>query len=129
MANYISSQIVNKIGKYLKKGLDGAFKFKVSSNMCDVYVTVLYQLPWQQQIPGKGKEYNDVHEMTLDLNITTYQNKIRVNVIEVSPNAKTIGYDLFDPEALSDLEEAKKRIIKRVRARISKEYKDYLFLF
>lgn len=124
-----AGQQVNRVGKYLYKNLDGAFKIKNSSNTCDIYSTVLYQIPYLQRIPGKGTEYNDVHEMTINLNITTYQNKVRINIIEMDPNERTIGYDLYDPETLKDLEFATKLIYSKVCKRISKAYEDYDFLF
>lgn len=124
-----ANQQVNRVGKYLYKNLDGAFKIKNSSNTCDVYTTVLYQLPYLQRIPGKGKEYNDVHEMTLNLNITTYQNKVRINIIEMDPNERTIGYDLYKPEVLDDLREAERLIYQKVCKRLSKTYQEYDFLF
>ena len=124
-----ANQQVNRVGKYLYKNLDGAFKIKNSSNTCDVYTTVLYQIPYLQQIPGRGKEYNDVHEMTLNLNITTYQNKVRINIIEMDPNERTIGYDLYKPEVLEDLDFACKLIFKKVCKRISKAYQEYDLLF
>lgn len=114
-----ANQQVNRVGKYIYKNLDGAFKFKTSSNMCDVYITLLYEVP----------SSNDVKEMTLDLNITTYQNKLRVNIIELTPQERTIGYDLYKPEDLMNLEEAKKTILQKVIKRISKAYEDYNFLF
>lgn len=124
-----ANQQVNRVGKYLYKNLDGAFKIKNSSNTCDVYTTVLYQIPYLQRIPGKGKEYNDVHEMTLNLNITTYQNKVRINIIEMDPNERTIGYDLYKPEVLDDLREAERLIYQKVCKRLSKTYQEYDFLF
>lgn len=124
-----ASQIVNKLGKYLYNNLDGAFKLKTSSNMVDVYFTVLYQLPLYRRNPYKGEEYNDVHEMTVDLNITTYQNKIRVNLITVTPEAKTIGYDLYPPVKMEDLPVAKSLIYNKVVKRLSKEFEEYEFLF
>lgn len=124
-----ASQQVNRVGKYLYKHLDGAFKIKNSSNTCDIYSTVLYQIPYLKRIPGKGKEYNDVHEMTINLNITTYQNKVRINIIEMDPNERTIGYDLYKPEVLEDLDFACKLIYQKVCKRISKAYEDYDFLF
>lgn len=124
-----ANQQVNRVGKYLYKNLDGAFKIKNLSNTCDVYTTVLYQIPYLQRIPGKGKEYNDVHEMTLNLNITTYQNKVRINIIEMDPNERTIGYDLYKPEVLEDLDFACQLIFQKVCKKISKAYEDYDFLF
>lgn len=124
-----ASQQVNRIGKYLFKHIDGAFKYSKSSNQYDIYFTLLYQIPYWERIPGKGSEYNDVHEMTIDINLTTYQNKLRVNVIETSPEERTIGYDLYRPEALADLPEAMKLIWFGVIKRVSKAYKDYDFIF
>lgn len=124
-----ANQQVNRVGKYLYNNLDGAFKYKTSSNTCDVYFTLLYQLPLDMQEPDKGKEYNDVHEITVDINITTYQNKVRVNVIEMTPMQRTLGYDLYEPYILMDLENAKKRIFNKIIKRVSKAYSDYDFLF
>ena len=124
-----ANQQVNRVGKYLYNNLDGAFKYKTSSNTCDVYFTLLYQLPLDMQEPDKGKEYNDVHEITVDINITTYQNKVRVNVIEMTPMQRTLGYDLYEPYILENLENAKKRILNKIIKRVSKAYSDYDFLF
>lgn len=124
-----AGQQVNRIGKYLNKHLDGAYKIKMSPNMCDVYVTLFYQIPYLQRIPGKGREYNSVHEMTLDINITTYQNKVRVNVIEMTPEERTLGYDCYSLERLQNLEEAKELIFNRIVKKVSKAYQDYDFVF
>ena len=127
--NSYAGQIVNRIGRYLYDNLDGAFDIKKSPNMVDVYVTVLYQLPIDKQIIGRGYKYNDVHEKTIDINITTYQNKVRVDIIELDEMERTLGYDLYEPEKLENLADAKKLIFQRAVKRLSKAYKDYLFLF
>lgn len=124
-----ANQQVNRVGKYLYNNLDGAFKYKTSSNTCDVYFTLLYQLPLESRDESKGEEYNDVHEITVDINITTYQNKVRVNVIEMTPMQRTLGYDLYEPYILENLENAKKRIFNKIIKRVSKAYSDYDFLF
>ena len=123
------NQVVNMIGKYLFRHLIGAFKQVRTANSYDVYVTLLYQLPWSMRKPGLGKEYNDVHEMTLDLSITTYQNKIRVNIIECDNNNRVLGYDVFPLELFNNLENAKSRIFNRVCERITNAYSEYDFLF
>lgn len=125
----IGGQWVNKVGQYMYKNLDGAFKFSKSGNVFDVYITLLYQIPYLQQIPGKGKEYNDVHEMVLDLNITTYQNKLRINVIEADENERTLGHFTLSEEQLQSLEEVKKTVYNKVVQIVSKAYEDYDFLF
>ena len=120
---------VNKVGKYLYKNIDGAFKYETSSNTCDVYFTLLYQVPYWQRIPGKGTEYNDVHEMTIDINLTTYQNKIRVNILEMTPDERTLGSFVLKPEQLYDLENTKQIIFDKVTSRVKVMYSEYDFLF
>ena len=124
-----ANQQVNRLGKFLYKHIDGAFNYKKSSNMYDVYMTILYQLPVEIQDMSKGKEFNDLHEMTLDINITTYLNKVRINIIEMTPEEKTIGYDLYEPEKLEDLVRASEIILKKIHKRISREFREYEFLF
>ena len=124
-----TNQKVKQIGKYIYNHIDGAFKYKSSSNMYDIYLTLLYQIPYWNRIPGKGSEYNDLHEMTIDINLTTYQNKIRVNTIEMTPNQRTLGYDIISPEKLQDTEEAMHLIYNKVKKRISRAYSEYDFLF
>lgn len=165
------SQSVNKLGKYLYKNLDGAFKLDISPNTADVYVTVLYQVIIQpkmtpeqamevinhykqykrvQKSPrdteafelaleslklaaaieaGRPEVYPETQEMTLDLNITTYANKIRINIIEMEPDEKTISFDTYEAFRFADPEVAKVVIERLVRRRISKEFEEYEFLF
>jgi hypothetical protein len=124
-----ANQQVNRVGKFLYKHIDGAFNYKKSSNMYDVYMTILYQLPVESQDKSKGEEFNDLHEMTLDINVTTYLNKVRINIIEMTPEEKTIGYDLYEPEKLEDLVKASEIILKKIHKRISREFREYEFLF
>lgn len=119
-----ASQQVNRVGKYLYKHLDGAYEYHKSGNMYDVYCTLLYQLKEEH-----GGTKNDVQEMTIDINITTYQNKLRINTIEMTPQERTLGFDLMKPEELVDLHQAMEIIIWKVGNRIRKAYKDYLILF
>lgn len=119
-----ASQQVNRVGKYIYKHLDGAYKFQKSGNMCDIYCTLLYQLK-----PEFGGKKNDVQDMTIDINITTYQNKLRINTIELTPQERTLGFDLMRPDELEDLNQAMNIILNKVGNRIRKAYKDYFILF
>lgn len=119
-----ASQQVNRVGKYMYKHLDGAFKAVKTSNTYDVYTTLLYQLS-----PEYGGLVNDVQEMTLNISITTYQNKIRVNTIEMTPKERTLGFDLFKPEMMSDLQSASNTIMQKVINRIKRAYKEYDILY
>lgn len=97
--------------------------------MYDVYITVRYQVPYVEGISDKLRNSNDVNEMTVNLNITTYQNKIRVNLIEMSPKERTLGYDLYAPEKLENLEDAMHLIFNKVVKRLNKAYENYDFSF
>lgn len=126
-----AGQQVNRVGKYLYKHLDGAYKMTKSPNMCDVYITVLYQIPHRLIIKYGLEEskYEKVNEMTVDLNITTYQNKLRINVIEMTKNERTLGHNVYDPSKLENLEEASKKIYDNVCKKLAKAFEDYEFLF
>lgn len=124
----LGGQWVNKVGKYLYNNLDEAFKFKKTVNMYDVYITLLYQVK-EEDRRKDDDEYNDVHEMTLDLNVTTYQNKLRINVIEDDKNERTIGHFVVSEEKLQDLESAKDLIYNKVIKQVSKAYEDFDFIF
>lgn len=125
-----TNQLVNQVGQYLYKHIDSAYKAVRSSNTYDVYMFVYYQLPRLQQIPGKEKEgYNDVHQMNINISLTTYQNKIRVNIHELTPNQWTFGYILVPPENLKTVEDSRQLIYEKVIQKIKNHYKDYLFLF
>ena len=113
-----ANQQVNRLGKYLYNYLDSAFKYTTSSNTCDVYFLLLYQITGQL----------DVQEMNIDISVTTYQNKIRVNVIEISPEERTIGYSCYDPEFVKNLKEASVKIYQDILKKVSKAYKDIDFL-
>lgn len=125
-----TNQLVNKVGQYLYKNIDGSIKAVRSSNTYDIYTLVYYQLDRLDQVPGRENEgYNDMHEMMLNISLTTFQNKIRVNIHEVSPDEYTFGYFTVPPEKLEDLQDAKKLIYAKVCKLISKHYEDYNFLF
>ena len=121
-----AGQQVNKIGKYLYKHLDGAFKIQFSPNTCDIYFIILYQIPLEDR-----RDSNDdaMKELTINLNITTYQNKIRVNVIEMNEYERTLGHDTYSPELLEDLEYAREIILNKVIKKVSRAYKEFDFIF
>lgn len=128
-----SGQAVKMIAKHMKKNLGGAYKLTVGANTCDVYFLIYYEVPKLHKLignsPGK-EEYNKVHEMHIDLNITTYQNKVRVNLIEITPEERTIGYDLYKPEIIqADIVKARELIWNRVQKRLEKAYEEYDFVF
>ena len=125
MNNISASQQVKRIGKYLYKNLDTAYSFKSSSNMYDVYFTLYYQ----KIHPKLGIAINDIQEMNININITTYQNKVRIDIFEITPWERTLGYKLYAPEKLDNLPQAMKSIWDYVVRTVSKAYSEYEFIF
>lgn len=121
-----SGQKVNKIGSYLYKNIDGAFKFEKSPNMYDIYMVVYYQLPVESR---RKPEDDELHEMIIDINVTTYQNKIRVNTIEQDENERTLGFKVYSDDKVENLEELRRVVLKTVKMQLEKAYKDYDFIF
>lgn len=121
-----ASKQVKRIGQYLYKHIDGAYDFKSSSNNYDVYFLLLYEL--KKELREPGKDY-PVQEMKIDINVTTYQNKVRINIIEITPKERTIGFDLYTPEKVQDLQRAYPVIMEKIYKRIYKAYGDYYFLY
>lgn len=124
-----ANQLVNLIRKYLYKGIDGAYKYVQGANMCDVFMVVYFQAPIIPDDPSKPITYGDVNEMTLDINITTYQNKIRVNVIELTPQERTIGHKVYAPEEMQDMKVARYTVLQQIIKQLYKAYNRYEFIF
>ena len=114
------NQLVNKIGKYLYRHIDGSYKIQFSVNTCDTYMFMYYQ--------ASGEEMN---QMNFDISITTYQNKIRINITEITTLEKTIGQLIYKPEVYEKMNEATflAKILDDVIAKIEKEYQEYEFVF
>lgn len=121
-----ASKQVKRIGQYLYKHIDGAYDFKSYSNNYDVYFLLLYEL--KKELREPGKDY-PVQEMKININVTTYQNKVRINIIELTPKERTIGFDLYTPEKVQDLQKAYPVIMEKIYKRIYKAYEDYYFLY
>ena len=125
-----ASELVNRVGKHLYENIDGAYQFKKSANTYDVYMIVLYELPvyvGKKQI--RTYTENGMSEVNVNINITTYQNKIRVNTILLTPDEVTLGFDLFSPKKFQDLHEGCMEIERKVRNRIDKYFENYETLY
>lgn len=128
-----AGQKVNKIGKYIKKHIDGAYKIAFSPMTCDVYITIYYQIPGDviALVEKYGQHLQDISmkSMDIDISITSYQNKIRINVIRMDDNEKTLGHFVMKPEETQNLDKVLKDIKDKVAHYIEKEYADYDFVF
>lgn len=113
-------QKINKLGKYLKKKIDGAYKIAFSPGMCDVYLTVYYQLP------GDADSFKTLN---FDLNITHYADKIRINVTAMDDMEKTIGQLIYKPDKIEHMDTAVQVIYRDVCKKIAEEYSGFDFIF
>jgi hypothetical protein len=125
-----ASELVNRVGKHLYNNIDGAYKFSKEANHYYVYLTVLYELP---VYVGKNKirKYSEdgMQDVNVMLDITTYQNKIRVNTILKNPDEVTLGFDLFRPNQFENLHDGCEKIEQKIRKRIDKYFEDYETLY
>lgn len=125
------SKIVNSVGKYLYGKLDGSYSFKKYSNSCEVKSTILYQIP--KEVSDKynlsKEEREQVNVMDVTVSITTYSNKVRVEVIEVSPEEKTIDFKTFKSNWFENVQTGLKYVYSFVTSSIEKEFEGYEVLF
>lgn len=123
------SQVINRVGKYLYKNLDGAYKISKSSNTVDVWTTILYSIPYELRSKYDNNQISDdVQSMDVDINLTTYSNKIRVNVIVEDPYERTISFSTIDSKYLEPGSDILEQILSRVKRILEKEFSDYDFL-
>ena len=122
---------VKRLGKYLKEHLAGVYKVKEPPNEYIVYTTIMYMIKPEvrkamKQYPTELKGIEDeVYDMNIYLNITTYGQYIRVNVIMLDEYEKTLGYLRLEPKELISLPYCKDKIVKYVKKVIEKHYENY----
>ena len=123
-------QKLNLVGNYLFKNIDSSYNRKKSSNMYDIYFTLLYQIP--QDIIDKYKlddKYSEVQEMDMNINITTYKQKLRINLLEMDPDELTLGCKVIDLKDNNDLDGLRNTILDYLDKKLQKEYEDYEFIY
>ena len=122
---------VKRLGKYLKDHLEGVYKVKEPPNEYIVYTTIMYMIKPEvrkamKQYPTELKGIEDeVYEMNIYLNITTYSQYIRVNVIKLDEYEQTLGYMRLEPKELISLPYCKDKIVRYVKKVIEKHYENY----
>ena len=115
-----SGTMVNKFGKYLKNHFVGAFKITFSSMSCQVYIRMYYQVPHKPE---------SLKEMHFIIDITSYQDKLRVNLSEDTIMEKTIGQVILKEDDLSDMQIAQKKVFDKLIKCIKSEYEEFDFVF
>ena len=119
------NQQINQIGKYIYHNIDGAVSYKTKPNK-----SIVTFLMYFQNDPDKVEQSDiDLQEIKIEIDITTYNNKIRVDMIELDPNERTLGYYLYSPESASDIRYIKDDILNKLNRRIRKFYGQFLYLY
>ena len=129
MNTYQPTQIVNILSKYIYNHLDGRYKFKIGMNKCDIYSKVYYQVPEISVDPSQDIDYSDINEMDLNINVTTYQDAIRININEISPLETTIGYLKYSIKNFDNISKLKEKCMEDIQKKIMKRYDKYEFVF
>lgn len=119
------NQQINRIGKYIYHNIDGAVGYKTKPNKSIVTFLMYFQYD-----PDKVEQYDiDLQEIKIEIDITTYNNKIRVDMIELDPNERTLGYYLYSLESANDITYIKDDILNKLNKRIRKFYGRFLYLY
>lgn len=123
---------VKKLGEFLQKNIDSADKTprKQPPNEYIIYMTIYYMI--ESETRKRMAKYADklknieqkMYEMPIYLNITTYGQYIRVNVIQLDKYEITLGYLRIEPEELLSLPNCKQKILNYVKKRIEKKYEE-----
>ena len=125
------NKIVNSIGKYLYKNLEGSYSLKKHSNSCEVKFTVLYQIP--KNVSDKYSlakaERDKVNVMDVCADVATYGNVLRVEILQITPESKTVAFKSFKAPAPLNVQKFLKRVLQFVTSSIEKEYEGYEVLF
>lgn len=122
---------VKRLGKFLKDNLTGVYKVQERPNEYIIYTTILYQVDPELRKAMKryDKEFHgieeDIYEMNIYFNVTTYSKYIRVNIIQLDEYEVTLGYLRFEPKDLISLPYCKQKLLAYTKKVIEKKYDGY----
>ncbi len=127
---------VRRLGDYLAKNKDknlrltGVYMVKEPPNQYLIYTTIMYQIDpevrkmlkrYQKEFQGKEE---DIYEMNILINITTYEQYIRIYFVTLDEYETNLGYMRLSPEELMSLPYCKDKIQKFIKTKIEKKYAD-----
>ena len=118
------SQYMIQLGKYIYNNIEYCYQYKSSVNTFDCYLRIHYTIDENLLEEGESPEgYID-----LNLNLVTYQNKIRVNLYELNDQyQKVIGTKIIEVKDKFSVETECNKLLKFVFNKIEKEYKDLYY--
>ena len=119
------NQQINRIGKYLYHNTDGAVSYRTEPNK-----SIVTFLMYFQDDPNTVAQSDfNLNEIKIEIDVTTYNNKVRVDMIELDPNQRTLGYYLYSPESTQDMKYIRNDILNKLNKRIRKFYGQFLYLY
>jgi hypothetical protein len=80
-------------------------------------------------INDDGTLDENLQQMNINLNITTYQDKIRINVLELTPDEFTLGMKTFTYKKDMNLDKLLSDTLAYVDKRLNKCYSDREFVY
>lgn len=122
-------QIVKILAKYLYEHIDSAYKIVTKANLSEVYMVVYYQIPQLSRKPTERRSYSELYEMTLQISITTYKDKIRINLTVMDPDKVTLSFRTYSTDMFYDLPLAKSLILKHIQEKLIRTFDEYEFVF
>lgn len=119
----VTQQDVNRIAKYIYRNTDGATKMKFGVNQVDVYMFLYYH---------DSDPNTPVQQMDLDINLTSYDDKIRFNVTEMTHMEKTLLHGTVaakDLDNQQNLEKIRQTIYDKMIKAVEKEFAEYEIVY
>lgn len=146
---------VKILGDYLRKNLSGVYDVKQPPNEYIIYDTILYSIgedvrkeiedhiqklkdlyaPYEipkdvrEEIDRSEKKLQEIKDNIYDVdvyfNITTYGQYIRVNIILLDEYEVTLGYRRFEPSELISLPACKDKLMNYTYKQIENYFKKY----
>lgn len=125
---------VKRLGEYLRKRKDKiteVYKVEQPPNQYAIYMTIMYQIPLElrQKMRKYANELHgieeDVYTANVYINITTYKQYIRMNVILLNDGEETLGFLRLDRMDLMSLPDCKQKLLDYIYEKILKKFKDY----
>ena len=125
------SKVQQSIAKRLYKELDGAYSLIKKSNLSEVESTILYQIPQHvSDYYNLPKDVRDeVNVMDVLISTASYADKVRIEIIERSPEEKTIAFRSFKAKDFENVQKGVQKVVDYIKFSIREEFSKYEVLF
>lgn len=111
---------VKKLGKSLKSELDGIYAIQFKPNTCRLKMRMYYQLT------DNPDSFRELH---LFIDIATYQDKLRINIIEDTANEQTLGQIILTEQQANNFNDVRKKVLNCIEKSISKKYGNFDYVY